>query len=439
MRDQRARRVQAWCIVVAAVLVVFVVLASLPTSPSGDDRQRREAVFALAAGHGHVTKYALIMPMMAAVPYRVGRALGLGTWVLDNFVLLLWVPWSLLLGARLARLRDVKFAVGVVTLTTISMFALYVTLFNVEAFALMLVSYGALLVLDDVRTRTRVVGMLLLAVGAASVPVQALALGVVGVVLLLRRRNVWCLLAAVIAVAISIADATWTKGHFSISKYPSESYEYGNLLQWGEIANFGFPIVFGLVGVLFSFGRGLLWFQPAFFARSVDDRDDVVRRWRRTMTLFVVVMIPVYSKWWAWYGGFSFGPRFFLLAVVPAAVVVTERLQLARSVGSWLVGVALAAWSAWVAIAAAVFYLMPATNLMCRKDDFANLSVCWYFSEYSPLLNPLWEHWHLVPAEVVMMMLAPAAVGWLVWWLTPRDHWRVVRRAASATALHWTP
>ncbi len=438
MRDERQRQFLGWCLAVVAVLAMFVLLAAMPAMRSADDRLRKEAVFVLADGHGQFLKYALIMPMLAVVPYRVGRAFGLGDWTVDHFVLLVWVPWSLLVGARLARLRDVKFGVGVVTLTTISMFSLFVTGFNAEALALMLVSYGALLAIDGRRLTTRAVGGVLMAIGAACVPVQVLALGVVGLVML-RRRNAWFLLASGAAVVITIVDATWTMGHLAVSKYPHEVGHFKDLLPWGDVANFGYPFVFGLVGILFSFGRGLLWFQPALFVRSVQPATDVVRTWRRALTLYVVVMIPVYSKWWAWYGGFTFGPRFFLLGVVPAAVIVTERLQTAGGVTRWAVGVLLALWNAWVAIAGSVFFLTPVANALCRAEQFRYEPACWYFGEYSPLLGPLWEHWDLRPAEMVFMVVAPTVVVALVLWLSPRDRWREFTDSTIRTVRMWRP
>jgi hypothetical protein len=438
MRDQRQTRFMGWALAVAGVLAMFVLLALMPPMRSADDRLRKEAVFVLAGGHGHVVKYALIMPMLAVVPYRIGRAFGIGDWTVDQFVLLVWVPWSLLIGSHLARLRDVKFGVGVVTLTTISMFSLFVTGFNAEALALMLVSYGALLALDGRRVAVRALGAVLMALGAASIPVQVLALGVVGL-FMLRRRNAWFLLAAAAGVVITVADATWTEGHFALSKYPREVGEFKDLLPWGDVANFGYPLVFGLVGVLFSFGRGLLWFQPALFVRSVHTTTDVVRTWRRALTLFVVVMIPVYSKWWAWYGGFTFGPRFFLLGVVPAAVVITERLQSGGAWTRWAVGVVLGVWNAWVAIAGSVFYMTPMANKLCRVEQFRYEPACWYFGEYSPLLAPLWEHWDITTSEIVFMVVAPVAVVALVVWVSPRSRWRELTDSTVRTARTWRP
>ncbi len=416
-----------WSLATSAVLAVFALLAAMPPMSSVDDRMRRDAVFVLASGHGTFIKYSIVLSAVAVVPYRLGRAIGLGQWTIDQFVLLVWVAWSLLIGARLHALRGTKFAVGVVTLTTFSMFSLYVTGFNAEAFALMLVSYGALLTLDGGRTRTRAIGAAVMAVGAACIPVQVFALGVVGVVMLVRRRNPWFVGAAVAAAAMVVADATWSNGHLSFSKYVEDEIgRFSELLPWGNVARFGYPLVFGLVGILFSFGRGLVWFQPGLFLRSVrtSDDTDVVRTWRRTLTLLVIVMVPLYSKWWAWYAGFAFGPRFFLLGVVPAAVVVTERLQSAHRLGAWMLGALLALWSAWVSIAGSVFYMLPAANRQCRIEHFRYEPLCWFFPEYSALLGPLWEDWHVTGIEVVFMVVAPAVMVGLVWWLTPRPQWR---------------
>src|SRR6185437_9984369 len=47
---------------------------------------------------------------------------------------------------------------------------------------------------------------------------------------------------------------------------------------------------------------------------------------------FVGGMLLVYAHWWAWYGGWFWGPRFFLFASLPAALALAVRLH-ARNAG----------------------------------------------------------------------------------------------------------
>ena len=124
-----------------AVVAVAALMLWLPAHPSFDDNRRRLATLDLAAGHWHTVKYSLVMPLLAVLPYRLGRAVGMGNFLLDNFVTLAWVPWSLWIGSRLSRLRGARFGISVVALATGSMFTGYVTSFNAEALSMMITSW----------------------------------------------------------------------------------------------------------------------------------------------------------------------------------------------------------------------------------------------------------------------------------------------------------
>ena len=83
---------------------------------------------------------------------------------------------------------------------------------------------------------------------------------------------------------------------------------------------FSYPFVLGLVSILFSFGRGLVFFMPGLLLWLGERTRRRVpgRQWVVLQLLFVAGLVLVYSKWWAWYGGDAWGPRFFVAAAVPA-------------------------------------------------------------------------------------------------------------------------
>ena len=419
---------------VIVVVAVAALMVWLPAHPSFDDNRRRLATLDLAAGHWHTVKYSLVMPLLAVLPYRLGRAVGMGNFVLDNFVSLAWVPWSLWIGSRLSRLRGRGFGVGVVALATGSMFTGYVTSFNAEALSMMIVSAGILLVFDARSRAQKVSGVVVAAIGIAIIPVLAVACGLAAVILWWRRRNSALLVSCALAAVWMVVDASITNGHLSLSKYgtdPGDATTF-QLLPWGHVTGFGYPFLFGLVGILFSLGRGLLWYQPGFFRRAPHP-DDAVAQWRWCLTVIVVAMIPMYAKWWAWYGGVSFGPRFFLLGVVPAAAALCTQLQAGQALRTWLVTVMLTLWTAWVGIVGAVFYITPRTDHFCRLEDFRYVPLCWYSGEYSSLLSPTWDRDVSLAASQVLSgsLIAVVALGVIVQ-LTPRARWRDVRSGARS-------
>lgn len=421
-----------WSAAVVMVGMAALFMSRMTAHPSSDDNTRLQAVLALSDGDWFTMKYSMVMPLLAILPYRLAEVVGRGASVLHHFDLLVWVPWSLFVAHRLERLRGTRFAVGVVAMSSVSMFTAYVTSFNAEALSLMLVSAGMLLLADQGGTRSRIAGTVLVALGAAIIPVQVAGLAVLGVVHVVRRRSPWVLSAVVLAAVMVVADVAITEHRLGFSKYAVEVKEF-EVLPWGTVQNFGYPLVFGLLGILFTFGRGLVWYMPSLFLGNERPHDPVVE-WRRSLTVIVFVMVPIYAKWWAWYGGVAFGPRFFMLGVVPAAVAMCDRLQSPRGLRAWAVGVVATAFTGWVAIAAAVHYLTPAARQRCSSNNALLEPLCWYSPEYSSLFSPLWDGRALSAIQVLFMLGAYAVVAVVVVALSPAAIWQALRtRVRTAT------
>ncbi|MDO8392664.1 MAG: hypothetical protein Q7V57_19485 [Actinomycetota bacterium] len=421
LTQPRARWITTTLVVVAAA----AFMTRMPTHASYDDDTRRQAVLALVDGHWSTMKYSMVMPLLAVVPYRLAQTVGQGDVLLRDFNLFVWVAWSLLVGWRLSLLRGARFAAAVVTLSSVSMLAAYITTFNAEALSLMMMSAGLLLLVDEGGRGTRVAGVVLTALGAAVVPVQVVGIAVVGAVRLVRRRDGWVFAAAVLAVTAGVIDVAITQHQFGFTKYSIEGTTF-EVLPWGSVQNFGYPFVFGLLAILFSFGRGLVWYMPSLFLHD-ERRHDPVDEWRRVLTILVLVMVPIYAKWWSWYGGVSFGPRFFLLGVVPAAVALCDRLRTPSSLRAWAIGVAVTAFTGWIAIAGAVYSVTPQAMQRCTADEYRLEVLCWHTPEYSSLWAPLWAGDSLGPARVLFIVGVCAVVAAVVAGLTPTATWHQLR------------
>ena len=93
----------------------------------------------------------------------------------------------------------------------------------------------------------------------------------------------------------------------------------------------------GLLSILFSFGKGLIFFVPGLLLpvrgllrKAAPDLQLDIYGIYLLWVAFVVGLILVYSPWWAWYGGWFWGPRFFLFACIPASFAIALRLLPAR-------------------------------------------------------------------------------------------------------------
>ena len=45
------------------------------------------------------------------------------------------------------------------------------------------------------------------------------------------------------------------------------------------------------------------------------------------LVVFTAGLVVVYARWWAWYGGVNWGPRFFVVAILPASVILATRVH----------------------------------------------------------------------------------------------------------------
>jgi hypothetical protein len=106
------------------------------------------------------------------------------------------------------------------------------------------------------------------------------------------------------------------------------------------------------------------------------------------MLLLTAGLVLVYAKWWAWYGGVAWGPRFFVFAAVPASVLIAVRLVHASALGFGnAVTLLVLTLSAWVGISGAIADL--STLEFCIRDDAALEALCWHTPEFSPLWQPV--------------------------------------------------
>jgi len=103
---------------------------------------------------------------------------------------------------------------------------------------------------------------------------------------------------------------------------------YGSFLQFGYIKEgFTSPVVTGLYGLLFSFGRGIIIYSPLtlpcviFFIISYRNFDFERSFVLGVAVLSFVIFLVVYGKWYSWEGGCCWGPR-YLLSFIPVVHLI---------------------------------------------------------------------------------------------------------------------
>ena len=120
-------------------------------------------------------------------------------------------------------------------------------------------------------------------------------------------------------------------------------------------AAFSTPLVVGLYGLVFSSGKGVMWFAPALWLASSGVRAMIGRESpgprapleaARASTAYAALLacgvaLLVYGRFQHWAGDGSFGPRYLVpilpLAFVPVAFAL-ERRPRGRTIAAWLLG-----------------------------------------------------------------------------------------------------
>lgn len=231
------------------------------------------------------------------------------------------------------------------------------------------------------------------------------------------RRAIVLTLAAVIGASAS-ALTSWSRGD------PLLHGPYG-----GE--TFTTALTIGLLGLLFSFGKGLTWYSPLSMFGLVASLPEA---WRRPqpgrLVLYVLgTEILLISHWWTWHGGITWGPRLLLpilpLCMLPVASFLSSwsshlplyrRLFLLLALASLLIN----GWAAWQPMdrdPAAVyseleaFYTPNASPLLAGSMQ----SSAWLFRAPEGNLR--------LGVQVVLGALVLVSIGGLLAIFRPRWRW----------------
>jgi hypothetical protein len=410
-----------------------VWLFGLHHAVAGDGELRFLDLLHVFAGEPTEAPYSMVGPLMSAPLVLLGRALGglegaRAAASVFNVVLVSLAGWLLYAtgpSPRAARSNtDPDFHRVFLLLMTLTMLPKHLQGYYGEVVSAVCAYVGIVLVFE----RARPSGWALLALAGANtpallVPVTLLAAcdfawkrslvswhdrGRLGIV---AAAGAWALWAMENVLRWGSLTSGYTVGHvghpmaqpFQTSVIPS------TLEVW-----FGFPAGIGLWAILFSPGKGLMWFAPSLWLAVFPTWDDgrrMVMTWigmrpvwsgtpihvaswrdvRWALLVFLGGMLLLYSPWCVWHGDWYWGPRYFLFGSFVASWYLARELtsnQWANpDVLVWnRLGVsALLCASAYVAACGAVLNVQGME--LCQTKGMGFL--CWYVPDYSALYRPL--------------------------------------------------
>jgi hypothetical protein len=374
-----------------------------------------------ALSHGHLVAgpYSLVGPVFASPLVALGKATGHEFGVVEMYNTAVFAigigAFALLLRGWLAPALLRRF---LLLLVAGSMFAAHVVHWNSEVFTAMAVGVGLTAV--AVRRFARV-GWIVVILGVVNTPATLLALGLV------VARRIWetrTLRYALIPLAAAglIGLEHWLRNGSPFTSGYSDAKSIRTLMPYTGTNGFSYPFFFGLMSQCLSFGKGLLFFAPGLILPVRRTMREIPLTATTTLyrlyvwwSLFVAGLVLVYSPWWSWYGGFTWGPRFLLFASVPAALAIAVRLgDLDTALWVRLLTLAALALSIWVGLVGSVF-MRAAFPDACTTQNFAFEAFCHYTPDYSVLWFPLVAHLRVGLGSWVVIAYFVAVFGWLAW------------------------
>jgi len=338
---------------------------------------------------GEVTsvRYSIIHSFLAAPLYMLGKIFGHGQDFVRYFnVLLFYLTLGVLCRMLRRHLPAPVLRRTILLLLAASMFGHHVQTFYGEV----LTACAAILGFTALALNRPTIAGVAMVVSVVNTPGALLGLVLCNGLWALRTRRwfqaAWPIAASVVLIAL---EFWWRRGSPTRSGYEGDS-GITTLMPYSGRPGFSYPLLLGILSLLFSFGKGILFFAPGLLLYHVkipSKQDPVMSMLGRLGMAFSWGMLLAHAPWWAWNGALCWGPRFLLVACMPASFALAQHVSnLERRHIVTLVTVSAVIWSVWVSVNGTVF--REAETAVCAANNFNLEALCWYVPEFSALIYP---------------------------------------------------
>lgn len=400
----------------ALLLGGFALLfAYLPHGLVGDDFTRfRDIQGVLHHGELSDSPFSLVMPLLSTPFLLLGEVVRSPEWWASRFNTIV-VGTAAVAAFWLLRGRVDPSLLR--RLLLVLLFASFLTNrlrdYNAEVLTSTLVALGLLLI---VVRRRELLGWTAIAIGVANTPAALGGAGLLAVAESIRTRRVRYL-AAPVAAAVLVMTEAWIRRGGPFVSGQAGYIGVRTLLPYSGRNGFSYPFVLGVLSILVSFGRGLVFFTPGLLLGLSRRTRTWLKEYRRLaaqMVLYVAGLVLVYAKWWSWYGGLSWGPRFFVFAAIPSSLFIVVRMQHAgESVLADALTLLVFTFSAWVGVSGAIADL--ASLDVCASNNSAHEAFCWYVPEFSSLWRPFVQFPEVTTSKALVALWCAIVFAFLAW------------------------
>ncbi|MFI7644380.1 hypothetical protein [Nonomuraea sp. NPDC049400] len=361
----------------------------------------------LLEGHLSEEKYSLIGPLFSTPLWELGRLYQSPEWWCEKYNALVFAT-GLFVFYRMLRNHVPRRLLRrfLLLLTFASMFSHHLLFYWGEVFTAVMVGIGAVFLVAKRRGWTAIV------LGVANSPATLPAMMLLTVERICVTRRLRLGLAVVAAVAVVLLEAWIRRGNPFETGYGDDRGPK-TIMPFSGQPGLSYPIFFGLLSLLLSFGKGLLFFAPGLFlpvrrriAELPGGTGVHLTALYRMWIAFVVGLVLLYSTYWSWSGSTFYGPRYLLFASLPACLALAVRLHrqdpsiLANTITVLALGLSL-----WVGLNGAVFGDAPARDVCLEPNGhFFEAPLCFYTPEFSALWVPFVHAQELTAGQLVYLV-----------------------------------
>lgn len=401
-----------WILVTGLV----VLYAALEFQVWGDGHVRFRALVGVIEGSPipSPNRYSLVGPLISTPLYLLGHLFQTPQWwcARFNFVLFLVGAMTLFRGLRPHADSSIRMRF-LLCLTFCSMFPAHLEHYYGEVFSALALAVGTLWIED---TRRASWGWLLVVLAVVNTPGMGIGLGLLALVRIARSGRFRVLLVVPMVLGLIALDNRYRTGTW-LGAYVGDQFSK-TLLPYSGLPAFSYPLGFGVFNILFSSGKGLAWFLPGLWltwAFYRDTRLGASPEAKRTMTLWLSVvagMVLLYAKWHAWHGDWFWGPRFFLLACIPASLVLAQTLSAPHApTPVRMLALTALTLAHWGAVTGLVFG--QTASGICQRNDGEFSHLCLNVPEFSALWRPFVVWTDVTPAKGLFWTYATFVYGYL--------------------------
>lgn len=403
------------------VLIAFSWIAlflTLNPSVAGDGTLRYLGLLEIANGNLFPPiKYSLLQPYLSYPLITLSHFLSVKSFfIVPYFNIIIFFAGSLAISRCLRKSYGPEAGrLFLLIVTMASMFPHHLRLYYGETLTAFLLLYGFMSYKTGKKTAVICIGL-----SVINTPALLPALIVASIVnFFLARKDYFLLFSSLIAAGGILLEMILKYGDLFHSSYFSNAEAgAGTILPYSGQPGFSYPLFFGLISILFSFGKGIVFFMPGLFSICSNRVRNLIKKETPCYAgiAFAITAILTYSKWWAWYGGVCWGPRFFLFLSLLSAIFLAIWLSSYEWNKVVITKISILVFSLYIA---ANGYLYGVSNLeICWAENYRFEYLTWYVPEFSVLWRPFVVGFQRIPVNPACLVFVVAQVLFLILYLS---------------------